>query len=45
MDGAKTHSLVTLLMGGKLHEVLSEGEFPLFRNFYVGAQVSFIRVN
>ena len=45
VDRAKTHSLITPLMGGKWHEVLSEGGFPLLRNFYVGTHVNFARVN
>ena len=42
VDKAKTHSLITPLMGGKWHEVLSKGGFPLLRNFYVGTHVNFI---
>ena len=42
VDRAKTHSLITPLMGGKWHEVLSKGGFPLLRNFYVGTHVNFI---
>ena len=42
VDRAKTHSLITPLMGGKWHEVLSKGGFPLLRNFYVSTHVNFI---
>ena len=42
VDRAKTHSLITPLMGGKWHEVLSKGGCPLLRNFYVGTHVNFI---
>ena len=45
VDRAKTHSLIEPLMGGKLHEVLCKGGFPLLRNFYVGTHVNFMRVN
>ena len=43
-DRAKTHSLITPLMGGKLHEVLSKGGFPLLRKFYYYAWLSIHRL-
>ena len=39
-DRAKTHSLITPLMGGKLYDVLSKSGFPLLRNFYLGTRVN-----